>query len=227
MSARVQVLSLLEAYEAAHDAGNASLKQATWNLYKARHNRGGQSGSISNADRFSAINLRQELRSRVALRIQESGEADAPNLQEESSPSRETESAETSSSRRLRVLDCFTLIDKVQEHEQEKGNRKTMKQETADTSEPNELGLRRRKTGREETPPSTRKTDAKEWTEEYEDDIRDEEQQLMETDPLALFGAFPPRELKLVQAEAVKALQAYIQAANLCVALRAQIKYSK
>ena len=56
----------------------------------------------------------------------------------------------------------------------------------------------------------------KTWTEEQSPD---EEDLLRSANPVDLFGAFPPRDLIAAQKNAKKALAAYIEAANLTVAI--------
>lgn len=77
----------------------------------------------------------------------------------------------------------------------------------ADTSSKSEEGLRNRKASEGE------KT---EWTEETSPD---EDDRLRSADPIELFGALTPRDLKGAQQDAERALAAYIEAANLAVAI--------
>lgn len=76
-----------------------------------------------------------------------------------------------------------------------------------DTSNKSKKGLRNRKASEGE------KT---EWTEETSPD---EEDRLRSADPIELFGALTPRDLKGAQQDAKRALAAYVEAANLAVAI--------
>jgi hypothetical protein len=96
--------------------------------------------------------------------------------------------------------DCFQLVDAKEELA-------AIRQKVDSTNKSKE-GLRNRKASEGE------KTE--EWTEETSPD---EEDRLRSVDPIELFGALTPRDLKGAQQDAKKALEAYVQAANLAVAI--------
>ena len=98
--------------------------------------------------------------------------------------------------------DYFELVDAVEELSTIRDGGK----ENILADKSNEDGLRNRK--------ATSKK--QEWTEETSPD---EDDRLRNADPLDLFGALPPRDLRTAQKEARKALAAYIEAANLAAAI--------
>jgi hypothetical protein len=64
-----------------------------------------------------------------------------------------------------------------------------------------------------------RKASEGEKTEWMEETSPDEEDRLRSADPIELFGALTPRDLKGAQQDAKSALAAYVEAANLAVAI--------
>ena len=64
-----------------------------------------------------------------------------------------------------------------------------------------------------------RKASEGEKTEWIEETSPDEENRLRSADPIELFGALTPRDLKGAQQDAKRALAAYVEAANLAVAI--------
>jgi Mg-chelatase subunit ChlD len=70
------------------------------------------------------------------------------------------------------------------------------------------------------------KEEASTWTvtnHEDADNLVDEETKLRAVDPLDLFG-FPTRELRQAQQDARRAVEVYMEAANLLLALQAELK---
>jgi hypothetical protein len=85
-------------------------------------------------------------------------------------------------------------------------------------------GLRRRK-GNNDNLDSEENDNA--WTVENTAGDLDDEERLRRADPLTLFGAMPPKELRQAQKEAQKALAAYVAAANLLVAIQQSLPSGK
>lgn len=90
--------------------------------------------------------------------------------------------------------------------------------DTARTSN-NKDGLRNRKTSGGGASSTTTPTEKPKMTVTQEEEAMDQETLLRMANPIDLFGAFPPRNLRTSQKDAYQALQEYIEAANFAVAL--------
>lgn len=197
----VKVLSLLDEYSETHEKGNVALKQSLWNLYKARHFKGGQRGSVLAADGFHASDVREELRARAVLTATAAG---LPDLV-------------TSETKKKNQLLPFCLADALELEQAQKENATTTAFASSNKSK-NAMGLRNRKTD------ATGEGDSKkEWSVENEEGFPSEEDRLLSLDPVSLFGGLPPRELLKAQTQAKLALAEYVAAANLVAALQREL----
>lgn len=186
---------LLESYSKAMEKGRNDLKSALWSLNKARRQKG--QGSISSMD------VREELRARTVLR-----EATPDLLADED----KDDAVDTFASSDHE--DHFRLVDAVEERKSTCARNEHPEDSTNSKSKASASdGLRNRK-GADAPNIQTEG----EWTEEIESNP-DEEDRLRNADPIELFGALAPRDLKLAQEGAKKALAAYVEAANLAVAI--------
>jgi hypothetical protein len=201
----VTVLSLLDDYATHQEKGNAALKQSLWNLYKARHFKSGQIGVLA-SDGFQASDVREELRARVVLRDS------LPDLVDE----------RTDKSTIDKEMPRFVLVDTVLERQSKKGNTAATQDSSAQLAAA--FGLRNRKATDQNKNNKTDSTKQKEWSVEMEATPLSEEDRLLAANPLELFGAMPPRELYKAQEQAKQALQAYVAAANLIVAIQQELR---
>lgn len=215
MSKAVRILSYLEAYEQRQQEAQVVWKRAQWNLTKAKQRKG-----VTAMDALTAVNVREELRPRCVLLVEENinnKEADLVDEEaEERSPSPASPPCNTHRPH-------FRLVDPIEQARLEK--ERIQKADAAaaaakaDTSgSTKDSSLRNRK--------AAGKEEASTWTvtnHEDADNLVDEETKLRAVDPLDLFG-FPTRELRQAQQDARRAVEVYMEAANLLLALQAELK---
>jgi hypothetical protein len=223
MSKAVRILSYLEAYEQRQQEAQVVWKRAQWNLTKAKQRKG-----VTAMDALTAVNVREELRPRCVLLVEENinnKEADLVDEEaEERSPSPASPPCNTHRPH-------FRLVDPIEQARLEK--ERIQKADAAaaaaavaakaDTSgSTKDSSLRNRKV----TANAAGKEEASTWTvtnHEDADNLVDEETKLRAVDPLDLFG-FPTRELRQAQQDARRAVEVYMEAANLLLALQAELK---
>lgn len=96
----------------------------------------------------------------------------------------------------IQASGSWELVDVVEK-------RKDIEEEKDDAAATSDTGLRNRK--------GNPKTEVQ-WT--LESALEDEDEKILRADPIDLFGAFPPRDLRVAQREAKESIQRYIDAAN-------------
>mmetsp|Transcript_29942 Transcript_29942/g.89053 ORF Transcript_29942/g.89053 Transcript_29942/m.89053 type:complete len:216 (-) Transcript_29942:1006-1653(-) len=184
---RLDTLCLLDSYNTSHSAASSSIKVALWNLSRARRSRGGFHLGGGGSGGLSALDVREELRAKAVLSCAENSAS--ARAADETKPGK---------------VDMFTLypegIPTTDVSPNENDNKSTDKS----------TGLRQRKNA----PKGVKDENKSAWTEETPE-LDTEEQRFRSSDPIDLFGGFPPPALKHAQIEARKALAAYVEAANL------------
>jgi hypothetical protein len=198
MSQTVRVLSYLEAYEKRQQEAQAVWKRAQWQLTKAKQRKG-----VTATDALTATNVREELRPRRVL------------IDQNNEPALVDEDVKSSSS----AQPYFRLVDPVQEAQREKEDNQEADAAAAAkaNSGTKDSSLRNRKTTSGKDEPATTTT----WTVTNHEEA-DEETRLCGVDPLDLFG-LPTNELRQAQVEARHAVQLYVEAANLLIALQNEL----
>mmetsp|Transcript_14047 Transcript_14047/g.26413 ORF Transcript_14047/g.26413 Transcript_14047/m.26413 type:complete len:214 (-) Transcript_14047:854-1495(-) len=181
----VDALSHLDDYNTSHVNASKSLKSCIWNISKARRRKGGHGVGFS----YTATDIREHLRTQAFVQCHQDRE---PCLSEEDSSNDKQTTVQSQ--------ECFDL--------RFKSTASSKKREESNTSTPvKETGLRQRR-GKV----SNKDSVVNQWSEE---NFVDEEEKKMESiNPIELFGALPPKELKLAQTQAKEALRLYIEAAN-------------
>jgi hypothetical protein len=194
----MKALSLLEAYESYQQQAQTAWKKCLWNITKAKRSKG--------TNVLGAQNAREELRPRCLLLCGETPQL----IAEDASSVALTQSPSSS---------YFHLIDPVTEAK--KKNKKGSSDSSHIDNDNNanattsSTGLRNRK-GRElESKEHNKWTKDESVVEEEEDD---EEAKLSAIDTVQLFG-LPTKELRQAKEEATRALNLYVQAANMLIEL--------
>lgn len=208
------ILSLLDAYSQIHDTANQSLKVCTWEITKARQNKG-RRGALT-AGVLMAGDVREELRATKILKDMSDAVEPSSLVDEDTTTTTSKAEKKASSLDDQPLTRHFVLTDVHDE----------LLQKNQDDSHPNKndnddtaTGLRRRK-GKEENEEGA----DHEWTVvPGVDPEKAEEERLLSADPLDLFGAMPPQELRKAQEEARKALAGYVEAANLIAAIQERL----
>ena len=193
MSSTLKILSLLEAYEARQQEAQASWKKAQWNMTKAKQQKG--------ADAVTVDNVREELRSRCVLVVEE----DVPNLVDD----------DGQKSKASRAAPVYRLVDPVEHEQREKENSATT------VSTPKDGGLRNRKSKQESDNAAEKK-----WEVTEDSEFMDEETKLRSVDSIELFG-LPTKDLRHAKLEAHRAVSLYVEAANLLLVLQEEMRKHK
>jgi hypothetical protein len=185
------LICLLDSYDALHTKASSDLKISTWNLNKARRHKGGNFLSLNNS--FTALNVREELRASARLQCK-----DGPGIDEEEKGHNKLQYATRGS------VDEDWIFLRLDDQQKEKSVEENVSTDEGMLS----AGLRRRKgaTGSEPTEESN-------WSVETYEDVAEE--RLRQANPIDLFGAFPPTDLKVAQKNARDSLASYIKAANI------------
>ncbi|KAI2498207.1 hypothetical protein MHU86_16289 [Fragilaria crotonensis] len=206
---QLEALLLLGAYNTRQSVAQSEQKDCLWNLQKAR--RQAMRGSVVNANVYSAATVREDVypRAMVVSSLNYAETDDAPELVTDNVhvAKKQTQTED--------VALLWTLVDPVA---LEKETTKKADEEALSNKENNgKEGLRQRK-GKQN--PEARATAASEskWTTGV-DEFVDEDAMLRVANPIELFGALPPRDLREAQVNANAALQAYIDAANFAAAI--------
>jgi len=218
----LSVLTRLEEYSAAHEAGAACQAAAQWNLTKARRPRSA-SGLLPVATltyQASSLLLQQDLAPQVVLK-----------LEEEEEPALEDEEGVTNTAEKKTKAPRFALIHPAEEREKQKENNPhsmTLQSQTSDdndttiNSETTTTGLRQRRgkgaaTSAAASQPKKTKNVMSEEEAENTATVVDDQDFLQ-----LLAGSLPPRELREAQQAARQALEHYVQAANVLAELLQQ-----
>ena len=209
------LLSKLHEYDTCHKQSCIELKTSFMNLTKARRHKG--SGSVGAFNNFSAKDVREELRASTRVfTLDEDGNEiigdDVPALlEDEDEEGEEEERAEDKGGCKLVT---FRLIDANKELKK----RREMKLNVVKKSD----GVRQRKNSNsvKKDVDNSPEQPSSSWTKEtFLNKFELEEQLLLESNPISLFGGFPPPSLKSAQINARKALEGYIKAATLKASL--------
>jgi hypothetical protein len=207
-SQTVTVLSLLDAYQEAHEEASCHWKDAMWNLTRARRSKCSGGGLMSQTDSlFSASNVRQELRPRAVLMTSDQEPTLLDDDDDDTKKKKENNTKDDVSLLLFTVEDPVEVQKQQAQRETNNDEDKTMLASESSTTS----GLRHRKQAADDgnkTLPT--------WTVEVLEENDDEEARLRQVDPLELIsGGFSPGELKVAQANARKALDGYVRAAAL------------
>ena len=185
------LISLLDSYDALHTKASSDLKKSVWNLNKARRQKGGHFLSLNNS--FSALHVREELRACARLQCKE-----GPGVDED------TEGHNKLQEFTRNCVDEDWIFLRLDDQQREN----SIEEEFSNGDSILSAGLRRRKAGNASEP-----TEESNWSVETYEDIAEE--RLRQANPIDLFGAFPPKDLKVAQKNARDSLASYIKAANI------------
>jgi len=222
-------LGHLQDYADASEKAGDELKSCMWQLTKSRRNvRSGIIG-VASTTAYTAELLREELRAQIRVvdgsSNDENDEIDLVNEDtRNSSPTTLSDKDKFGSSSTASAVKspprwklCNVLLEM-------KKSKEPLSSESrhSNASDPTEsTGIRQRKNnGKTEAVAELDSSPSESWTLVQEEDLNnndeeDENQKILQTDPLKLFGGyFTARELKVAQRNAQMALDGYIQAAN-------------
>jgi hypothetical protein len=207
MSSRLSVLSDLQEYVKASEVGNVALKKSLWQITKLRRKQ--NRGIMTMEENFSADQIREELRARTLVRDRNSV-AEASLISEgEKPPSLEGGAPEWES--------VDALEEKV-------GNKENPSAAGPTATSVSKSGLRQRKNKGSDADNSKVEENASKMK---EDPIVDEEERLLQRDPLELFSGVRSGDLKIAQENARAALHSYIEAASRVARIMHQINKAK
>ena len=223
-SSRVTILSLLDAYCQTHESGAKSQKACTWQLTKARQNKGRRGALVDGV--LLAENVREELRATKILKKHDNiikiGETE-PSLLKEDDGEKTLKTTTSLTLGEMTPVRLFSLVDAL-EYEKELAANQNKKDDNVGTETTS--GLRRRKGGNDKDNEAIENNDPKnDWTvvDNNDSEAMEKEERLRKADPLDLFGAMPPQELRNAQKEAKRALEYYVGAANLLAAIQERL----
>lgn len=206
---QLQALLLLDAYNTRQSVAQSEQKDCLWNLQKAR--RQSMRGSVVNSNVYSASLVREDVypRAMIVSTSCDVGSDDAPELVTDTILVAQEEKQTND------VEMLWTLVDPVAVQKEI-----LKKEDEAFSNKENESkeGLRQRKGKQKPEATGTTASDNSKWTAGI-DEVMDESAMLRKANPIELFGALPPRDLREAQVNANAALQAYIDAANFAVAI--------
>ena len=233
-SSTIDILTLLQQYEALHTAANDTLKSCIFNITKAR--KVGTSKSCYGDLQYSVDNVREELRAQALLEEDDNVGDDIdtePSLVCEESSAVDSAIEESSGGKVSKGSNFVLHLDGMRNVKQQQLAAREGAQEQSsnidntplDNNNVNE-GLRRRyqstavTTATQDNNTEDKKS-INEWTKEDEptssNSNNEEEEQLQQqqyTDPLNLFG-IPPPALRVAQAKSRKAIAYFVEVANL------------
>jgi hypothetical protein len=192
---QLKSLLLLDAYSKQHFLGEVEQKKCLWNLQKAR--RFAMRECLVNTKAFSVESVREDIYPRAIVTAEEF--VDIPDIE------KEDEKKDRPKSSKLH----WTLVDPIA------SEKSKIKHDTNNNHINNsDTGMCHRK-GK---PNESISLSSKKWIEEdvFEEE-ETEEDLVRKANPITLFGALPPRDLRLSQANANAAIQAYVDAANIAV----------
>ena len=227
----IDILTLLQQYEALHTAADDCLKSCIWNITKAR--KVGTAKSCTYLQ-YSVDNVREELRAQALIEdCKECSNDDdideEPSLVSEESSTTSIDNDYTDGE--VSKDSKFVLhLDGMRNAKEQLAAREAQEQNnninitTIDNNNANE-GLRRRHqsiaTATTTQDNNADKKSIKEWTTElldaptsYSTNNSSEEERLQYTDPLNLFG-IPPPALRVAQSKSRGAVAYYVEVANL------------
>ena len=228
----IDIITLLQQYEALHTAANDNLKSCIWNITKAR--KVGTS-KLSYGDlQYSVDNVREELRAMALLEelkddvISNDIDVEPILVSEESSTSivKDGSSEEISKDGKFVLhLDGMRNAKEQLAAAREQAREQTSNINITSFNDNTSEGLRRRHQSTATAATQDDNVDKKskatnEWTREGAptNNNNNEEEQLLQqqqcTDPLNLFG-IPPPALRVAQAKSRSAIAYYVEVANL------------
>ena len=201
------VLGHLQNYVDASEKAQGELKSCMWQLTKSRRNvRSGIIG-VDSTTAYTAELLREELRAQIRV-VEADGDIDL--VSEDASLPKDRKDNKQAAPQ-------WKLQNVLAEMEQAAAAAAATTTKSQDKSAPsgnqtaNDAGIRHRKqaVASLDTNPSSS------WTMVEEEDYIEEDEKILRSDPIKLFGGyFPALELKVAQRNAREALATYIQAAN-------------
>lgn len=211
---KMEVLLHLQEYADSIESANSDLKSCFWHLTKSRQSHSG-GGLLTTS--FTAEQLREEFSAQLYV-TQDEREAIEPGLVQEGRNTGKSESSSSSSS----STKTWKLTDIIQETKKLQKVASSTISSTAPGSSKTESssssdGLRQRKNKKQQEDGNQPSDDK--WTMVEETNQDD----LLKSDPLTLFGGLTPKELRLAQENARQALQKYIDAANSITAILAEL----
>jgi len=210
---RLELLLLVDAFSKRHLTGQHAQRQACWDLQKARRQKARESLTFSND--ISAMLIREELRAHV---IVERVDGEEPYLAEEREQQQQQDKPDAKSGSQGSFKPTWKLKSTKQSATEKPKD--VVLETTTSLDKENTAGLRNRK-GSSTTPNKPKMYKTEEEIPMNEDGI------LKIVDPINLFGAFPPRDLRSSQKNAKESIEAYIDAANFACTLLKLIQNSK
>ena len=199
-----EALGYLQNYADASEKAQGELKSCMWQLTKSRRNvRSGIIG-VDSTTAYTAELLREELRAQ--MRVVELG-PEIDLVDEDASPEEKDKQDSKGKAPQWKLQDVLAEMETPSSPQEEAAASEI--ESTSDT------GMRhRKKTGAAAS--SDTKPSSSSWTMIEEEDYNlEEDEKILRTDPVKLFGGyFPALELKVAQKNARKALNGYIEAAN-------------
>ena len=198
-----ETLSDLDSYYEAQMKASAEFKAAMMNLLKARRHKG--RGSIC-ANPYSSNDVREELVAQTRLQVEWIG----------LEPSNQCRTVDVIPVKVPELIDEFDDVKEILPIRFQLLTRKDLMSNSKDSTYPKtnaeEEGLRQRRRVADDLNHSDIRNQSKakgEWI------IDDNEQRLLDSNPIDLFGGFPPLPLRQAQQQAQDALKHYVNAAQL------------
>ena len=225
----IQILSLLEEYEAIHFEGNEKFRKALWKITQARHQTSTTSSTGSSLE-LLATSVRPELIHDATFRVfceerrdgQEDERGETPALVDEnneSTPHSTTRATSTPSLSR----DTFSIIDPTTTNTTTSNSISALNEKNKDdsgTTASASSSLRQRKSSGAASQ-SKKETGTSSWTEEKVETPLPTSYDIINVIP---GGLFHRRHLQEAQTKAEQSLHNYIRAANLLVQIQEALK---
>ena len=200
-----EVLSNLDIYYKTQIKASEEFKAAMMNLLKAKQHKG--SGSIG-ADPYSSNDVREELYAQTRVQVVVIDDSvlsseDVPELIDE-------EEDDFTHANKICAAVEFKLV------RGKKGTKKVKQNDQSTSTKVKSEGLRQRKKGADGSKENNNETSKQSVDNWIEDDplYEKQKQKQLESDPIDLFGGFPPPSLRKAQQHAQSALNHYIKAAH-------------
>lgn len=213
---RLAVLVDLAEYSTASTAGCEALKSSVWQLTKLRRKQ--NRGMLTMEETFHADQIREEWRARTMVRDRTEPTLIAEEDKDDNASTPKLPPTTIPEWEKVAVLEARAAANKEN----------SAQATTSSTSSSTTAGLRQRvKTGTQ--PGNNDKKGAPQPDKKMmvEDPILDEEEIILQRDPLDLFTGVRPGDLKIAQKKAEEALDFYIQAANKAAKILEQLNAAK
>jgi len=224
-----EVLGHLQDYADASEKAHKELKSCMWQLTKSRRNvRSGILG-VDSTTAYTAELLREELRAQIRVVDDDGNGKDEEGhlINEDSVPPPVKDKDNDSSSGFPQWKLYNVLLEKEKARKSATSEPET--RHAADNNTTESTGIRQRKNNNIDNKSAATISTSASWTMVREEDLNsdedDEDERILQTDPVKLFGGyFTARELKVAQRDAQQALNGYIQAANEAAKLLALLR---